>query len=303
MKNKFRSPNTFLPNTTNTLILVDWSNLMYRAWFVSHEQPWVAFCKFFDMLRLCVHKSKQPGVPVNVIFCGESRTKLKRTMIFPEYKGNRKHSKNEEFTIFRRKLEQYIEKLGYKLLRVDGAEADDVIASIVAATCHRCYCKGPCVNCDCQLEYTTDVVIFSGDRDLQQLLVWDRVLIYRAPGLFVDIAAFEKEFAIPIEKYGVYKALIGDKSDNILGVKGFGPVKAKIAINAKTVAEDIWEFGGKEAVQEFRLALELVNLDTKININLSDIYTGSPILNGELNKHLDKRILLEIKRLKEEFIT
>jgi len=275
---------------------------MYRAWFVSREQPWVAFCKFFDMLRLCIHKSKEPGVPINVIFCGESRTQLKRAELFPEYKGTRKRPKNKEFATFRKTLEKYIETLGYKLLRVDGAEADDVIASIVADNCHRCYCKVPCGNCEHAQQYTTDIVIFSGDRDIQQLLAWKRVLIYRAPGLFIDAAAFEEEFGIPVAKYGVYKALIGDKSDNILGVEGFGPVKAQIAIKADTVAEDIWELGGTEAAEQFKLALTLVNLDTKLSINLSDIYTGAPIIQEkELFKNLDKRILLEIKRFKEEF--
>lgn len=302
MSNKFRSPESFRPDTDSTLVLVDWANLMYRAWFVSREQPWVAFCKFFDMLRLCIHKSKQPGVPINVIFAGESRTILKRTEFFPDYKGTRKHSKNTEFAEFRKKLEHYIEKLGYKLLRVDGAEADDVIASIVASTCHRCYCVIPCKDCDCALKYTTDVVIFSGDRDLQQLLAWDRVLIYRAPGLFADITSFEEEFGIPIKKYNVYKALVGDKSDNILGVAGFGPVKAQTAINANSVAEDIWEFGGSQSAAEFKLALRLVNLDTKLDIDLCDIYTGYPKINEkDLHKNLDERILLEIKRFREEF--
>ena len=299
--NKFRPPNSFLTNTTSTLILVDWSNLMYRAWFVSREQPWVAFCKFFDMLRLCVHKSKQPNIPVRIIFCGESRTQLKRTVIFPEYKGTRKHFKNDDFNAFRKKLEFYIRILGYELLRVDGAEADDVMASIVAANCHRCYCLTPCVNCDCALKYTTDIVIFSGDRDLQQLLAWDRVLIYRAPGLFVDEETFVDEFGFPVKKYEIYKALVGDKSDNILGVEGFGPVKASMAINADSVAEDIWELGGKDAADQFRLALSLVKLDTKLEIDTESIYTGAPKLKKEVLKSLDKRILLEVKRFAEEF--
>lgn len=297
----FRPPESFRPDTKSTLVLVDWSNLMYRAWFSSREQPWIALCKFFDMLRLCIHKARQPGVPINMIFCGESRTVLKRTELFPAYKGNRKHSANEEFVAFRQTLTNYIEKLGYILLRVDGAEADDVIASIVASICHRCYCLHPCKNCTHSLQHTTDVVIFSGDRDLQQLLSWERVLIYRAPGLFVNVATFEEEFGIPINKYTIYKALVGDKSDNILGVEGFGPVKAKIAINADTVSEDIWELGDTKAAAEFKLALKLVNLDTKIDINMNDIYIGPPKLDQEFLKHLDSRILLEIKRLKEEF--
>lgn len=288
----FRPPESFLQNTQTTLVLVDWSNLMYRAWFAAKEQPWVAYCKFFDMLRLCIHKSKQPGVPIEVIFCGESKTILKRTQFFPDYKGTRKHTKNEEFALFRKILEHYIERLGYKMLRVDGAEADDVIASITAASCHRWHCK---------LQKTTDVVIFSGDRDLQQLLMWERVLIYRAPGLFISASDFEEEFGIPIKKYTIYKALVGDKSDNILGVEGFGPVKAKTAINANSVAPDIWELGGVRAANQFKLALKLVNLDTRIDIDLSDIYKGAPKIDNELLKKVDSRIIFEIKRLKEEF--
>jgi len=304
MSNIFRKPESFLSNTTSTLVLVDWSNLMYRAWFASREQTWVAFCKFFDMLRLCLHKSQQPGIPINIIFAGESKTILNRTKFFPEYKATRKHSKNEEFVAFRKVLEKYIEGLGYSLIRVDGAEADDVIASIVASTCHRCYCVTPCENCTHSLQHTTDVVIFSGDRDLQQLLSWERVLIYRAPGLFVDIAAFEEDLGIPVNKYTIYKALVGDKSDNILGVEGFGPVKAKVAINANTVPEDIWELGGAKAAAEFKLALKLVNLDTKIDINLSDIYTGAPKIDEKVFfNFINPNILLEIKRFKEEFNT
>lgn len=302
MKNQnFRPPESFLQNTTKTLVLVDWSNLMYRAWFASKEQPWVAYCKFFDMLRLCIYKSRQPGVPIGVIFCGESKTPLKRTIIFPEYKATRKHTKNEEFALFRKVLQHYIENLGYHMLQIDGAEADDVIASIVAGICHRCYCIHPCENCTHALEHTTDIVIFSGDRDLQQLLAWERVLIYRAPGLFVDAETFKEEFGIPVQKYTIYKALIGDKSDNIMGVDGFGPVKAKTAINADSVPEDIWELGGSKAAEEFKKALQLVNLDTRLNIDLCDIYTGEPKIDDKFFEKVDRRILFEIKRFKGEF--
>lgn len=301
MNNKFRPPGTLRQDTELTLILVDYSNLLYRAWFVSREQPWVAFCKFFDMLRLCIHKAKQPGVPIGVIFAGESHTKLERTKLFPDYKGGRTKPKNPEFAEYRKVLNRLISKLGWNILSVDGAEADDVIASIVEQDCHRCYCKVKCENCDCALKYKTDIVIFSGDKDLLQLLAWDRTLIYKAPGLFVGKSDFEEEYGIPVTKYGVYKALIGDSSDNISGVNGFGPVKAKMAINQHTVAEDIWELGGSKAADDFKKALQLVSLNTKLNINLEGLYIGEPLIFENDMKNVDYRIVNDIKRLREEW--
>jgi len=173
----FRPKSSILSNTTALYILVDYSNVLYRAWFVSREEQWIAICKFFDMLRLCVNKSKQPKIPIKIIFAGESKTRLKRKDIFEGYKGDRPPIKNQEFYIYRKNLNRLIQDLGWTILSIDGAEADDVIASIVNQKCHRCYCKVPCENCDCAQKYTEDVVIFSADNDLQQLLAWDRVLI------------------------------------------------------------------------------------------------------------------------------
>jgi len=300
--NRFRAPESYLDDTEQTFILVDYSNLLYRAWFVSSKRPWVAYCKFFDMLRLCVKRSKQRDVPLKVIFAGESRTPLKRFHLFKNYKGNRTNIEDPKFRKFRVELAELLKFLGWDILSVDGAEADDIIASIVAKYCHRCNCKVPCDNCDCASKYKTDIVIFSGDRDLQQCLAWDRTFIYRAPGLFITKKFFEEEYGFPVEKYNIYKALIGDKSDNIKGVEGFGPAKAAIAIKADSVPEDIWEMSGSKGRKEFKLALDLVNLDTKLDIELNDLYLGPPIFEDDtFKKQYDERILLELKKLKEEF--
>lgn len=296
----FRPPESYLDNTEQTLVLVDYSNLLYRAWFVSNQRIWVAYCKFFDMLRLCVKRSKQPGVPIKVIFAGESSTILKRTQFEPTYKGNRKPVTEPKFKEFRSGLHGLIRLLGWDILCIDGAEADDVIASIVAKYCHRCYCKEPCGDdCDCAKKFKTDIVIFSGDRDIQQCLAWDRTFVYRAPGLFITKESFQEEHGFPVEKYNVYKALIGDKSDNIKGVEGFGPAKATKAIQANTVPEDVWEMHGPDGTDQFRLALELVNLDYKIDIDIDALYSGPPVIDETIKT--DGKVMLEVKRLKEEF--
>lgn len=302
MNNHFRPPESYLDNTEQTLVVVDYSNLLYRAWFVSNQRLWVAYCKFFDMLRLCIKRSKQPGVPLKVIFAGESKTILDRKKMAPDYKGTRVPSDDPKFREYRNGLAELIPYLGWEILSVDGAEADDIIASIVAKYCHRCLCKEPCENCDCAQKYKTDVVIFSGDRDIQQCLAWDRTLIYRAPGMFVTKETFEAEHGFAVGKYNVYKALIGDRSDNIKGVEGFGPAKAALAVKAGCVAEDIWEMHGPDGADQFRAALDLVNLDYKLNIDLNEVYSGVPIFNEkEFKKKYNDKVLLEVKRLKEEF--
>ena len=97
---------------------------------------------------------------------------------------------------------------------------------------------------------------------------------------------------------------------NIKGVvgpwEGFGPVHARKAISASCVGEDIWELGGKEASEDFKLALSLVNLDTKLEVPLDDLYSGLPLIKDredEFSKKFDKgkKVLLEVQRLKEEF--
>ena len=130
MNNKFRPPESYLEDTEQTLVLVDYSNLLYRAWFVSAKRPWVAYCKFFDMLRLCVKRSKQKNVPLKVIFAGKSKTKLERAKLFKGYKGNRPQIEDPKFRSFRVELAELLKFIGWDILSVDGAEADDVIARL-----------------------------------------------------------------------------------------------------------------------------------------------------------------------------
>lgn len=293
-------------NTTKTLILVDWSNTMYRSWFSSVDKTWVAYARFFDMLRACVHKVKQPNVPIELIFCGESRVPLERKKIDPAYKSNRVPNKNEGFRQYRQGLCDLLQRLNWALISYPGYEADDCIASIVATTCHRCYCETKCTNCHCADGYTTDIVIFSGDRDLQQLLAWDRVTIWREGKRF-DRQWFEKEYDIPVADFPIWKALCGDASDNIKGVTGFGPVKARIAINAGSVEEDIWEIAGQQGMEDYIKALQLIELNINLPIRPTDFRQFfkngyGPISMAELDElsDIDERILLEIKRLLEE---
>lgn len=56
----------------------------------------------------------------------------------PDYKGTRVFNTDQTFKDFKTGSLEFIKLLGWDIISVDGAEADDVIASIVAKYCHRC---------------------------------------------------------------------------------------------------------------------------------------------------------------------
>lgn len=245
------------------ILVVDWSNIMYRAWWSSQKdielKPWLPLLRFVDMVRTAAQRSKCN----ELIFAGESRKKLKRTSIDPTYKSTRKPMQDPQFKFFRQACADIVKDFGCKIVSIDGAEADDVIASIVDKHCHLCNCKQRCVDCKHTLAYSTEIVIFSNDQDMNQLLAYDRVTIYRHPGVLYSREDFIEEYGFDPKHFTVYKALIGDKSDNIQGCEGFGPVKAKESIVRDTVDKDV-EFSDNE--EAFEKAFELISLDVKLQI-------------------------------------
>lgn len=245
------------------ILVVDWSNIMYRAWWSSQKdielKPWLPLLRFIDMVRTAAQRSKC----TELIFAGESRIPLNRTKIDPTYKATRKPVQDPQFKFFRQDCADIVKDLGCKIVSIDGAEADDVIASIVAKHCHLCNCKKRCVDCTHTLAYSTEIVIFSNDQDMKQLLAYDRVTIYKHPGVLYSREDFIEEYGFDPKHFTVYKALIGDKSDNIQGCEGFGPAKARTVIIQDNVDKELI-FSDNELA--FEKAFELISLDAKLQI-------------------------------------
>src|SRR5262245_59971997 len=119
------------------------------------------------------------------------------------------------------------EAFGFTNLRVDGYEADDVIASLVKRA----------------REQKIPVMVVSGDRDVYQL-VEDGVRVMTTSRGVTDTKIYDREGVI--ERYGVPPELVtdliglkGDTSDNIPGVPGIGD---------KTAAQLLQEYGDLEGV-------------------------------------------------------
>ncbi len=115
------------------------------------------------------------------------------------------------------------ESFSWPVLAVEGVEADDVIATLVARARARDW----------------DVVIYAADKDLMQL-VDDRVVVIDSMRQRTfDIAGVTAKFGVGPDKVADWLALVGDSSDNIPGVAGVG---------AKTAAKLLSDFGSIEGV-------------------------------------------------------
>lgn len=134
--------------------------------------------------------------------------RLYRQDFYPPYKSNRKEPASI-LSETRGKLLRVLpssvsERLG---IWANGAEADDLIQILVE-----------------HLPPDETILICTGDKDLLQCMVHDKVAFYdwRAKKVITPID-FEKEYHFGVDLWPFYKAMVGDSSDNWPGVRGIGP--------------------------------------------------------------------------------
>jgi DNA polymerase-1 len=216
---------------SDELFLIDGNSLAYRAFFALPESiatstgvPTNAIFGFASML-VKILTDYGPKATVVVWDAGDTG----RRELYADYKAQRTTRPDllkEQWPA----LEPLVEAFGYKNLRVQGFEADDVIASIVEQAR--------------QQEPPISVMVVTGDRDAYQLVDDGTVRIMTTSRGITDTRVYDREGVI--ERYGIPPELIpdfiglkGDTSDNIPGVPGIGD---------KTAAELLQRFGSLESV-------------------------------------------------------
>jgi DNA polymerase-1 len=218
---------------SDELFLIDGNSLAYRAFFALPESiatsTGIPTNAIFGLASMLVKILTEYGqLPTIVVWDGGYTG---RKELYPEYKAQRSSRPDllkEQWPHF----EPLIEAFGYRNLRVEGFEADDVIASIaeVAKTAG-----------DGGEPIPTTVL--TGDRDAFQLI--DGTTKILAPGRGItdtklyDAQAVIDRYGIPPELVPDFIGLKGDTSDNIPGVPGIGD---------KTAAELLQRFGSLETV-------------------------------------------------------
>ncbi len=145
-----------------------------------------------------------------VVFWDGNSNSSARKLIYPQYKEHRRSDFNEfkqdSFNEQKERIKQYLEEMFVRQIVIDNNEADDLIAYY------------------CQISEDEIKTIFSGDKDLTQLIS-DKVSIYspNSKQVYKNGDKIKIQFhEFPHQNIKTYKILSGDKSDNIDGIYYLG---------------------------------------------------------------------------------
>ncbi len=214
------------------LFLIDGPSLVYRAFFALPESiatstgiPTNAIFGFASMLVKIV---TEHGVCPTVVAWDAGTSG--RNELFPEYKAQRR-SRPDLLKQQWPAMEPLVEAFGYRNVRVEGYEADDVIASLA----QRALSASPPV----------PVMIVTGDRDVFQLIDEQGLVKVMATSRGItDTKTYDRQAVI--DRYGIPPELIpdfyglkGDTSDNIPGIPGIGDKTASDLIQAYGSLEQV----------------------------------------------------------------
>lgn len=231
------------------LVIIDANNQLHRLYHamgaLSAAKAWKRHLQTFCKLLAGGDCSK-----VYVAFDGPGGSAW-RTKIEPAYKGERPEKQADLIELLGDARFAAAEA-GHEVLCAPGAEADDLIAAVVSQHADRC-------------------VMVSSDKDLHQLLEAGRVNQLRKysvkGGELVDCrwytaVGFTDQYKILPEQWPTWKAIAGDKSDDLSGVPQCGPVCASKVVSkypsvAAIAAADPWQLPCKNVERtNLRRAIE-----------------------------------------------
>jgi len=281
-----------------TLYLIDGHALAYRMYFAltaggtsqrwqtSKGEPTAGIYGFArELLR--IFEQEKPDYLAVAFDTG----KTFRDVIYPEYKATRAKMPDDLRQQIER-IREMVDTFNIPRLEMEGFEADDVLGSAAV------WAAGQGLG----------VKIITGDRDLLQL-VNDRTIVY--------LAGDDQNFITPEDVLGKlhvrpeqvvdYKALVGDKSDNIPGVPGVGEKTTENLISKYGTLDNIYahlpeieprwraklEAGRESAYLSYKLAAIRTDLVVPIDLEQARIEVFEPHKVEALFRALEFRTLID----------
>ena len=219
----------------NKIILIDSNSIMHRAY---HALPTLnngkgqytgAIYGFLNILFKLIEQEK----PTHIAAVFDAPTKTFRHDMYAEYKGTRKPT-DPELKMQFEPIKKILKMLNVYTIELAGYEADDLVGTLAR-------------------KFDEPTVIVTGDRDSFQLVDDSTTIMWTKVGVSnvekVDLDYLRTLGFDSTEQFIDYKALRGDASDNIPGIKGVGEKTAMDLLckykSLDGVFENANEIGGK----------------------------------------------------------
>ena len=217
-----------IPGDKKTLLLVDGSSYLYRAFHAMPDlraNPTDPTSPATGAIRGMVNMLQKLRKDVRADYAAcvfDAKGPTFRDALYPAYKAQRSPMPDD----LRSQIEpvhEVVGLLGWPVLNVPGVEADDVIGTLACMASRQ----------------GIEVVISSGDKDLSQLVDEHITVIDTMNDRRRDLAGVEAEFGVPPRLMVDYQTLVGDAVDNVPGVPKVGP---------KTAVKWLLEYGSLDAL-------------------------------------------------------
>ena len=251
---------------------------------------------FLNSLGRLIHNHKP--TEVYVFFDGAESTNRKKR-ILPEYKkgrGTRKitnkfifHSSDEEHEAKLgqlRRLVEYLKFLPVKTVIINGIEADDAISYVAQ-------------------KLNKKSLIVSSDKDFLQI-VSDKIQVFRPiEKTYYTPERIREIYGVLPENFLIFKTLVGDKSDNVDGVKGIGP-KGVTKLFPELLSEVIGIDGlidlCAEKMQQNALYSKIILTEPELKKQHKVMNLLEPMMHESHEDHLDEIMESEFPEINEEVI-
>ena len=217
------------------ILLIDGNSMANRAFYATMGRMMKtptgistnAVYGFFQIMFKTIEEEN----PDKIIVAFDISSSEKRTKIFSEYKAGR-HKTPEDLTMQFPIIKELLRMMNIPIVQKDGIEADDILGAIAKK-------EGKKGN---------KIIILTGDRDYFQLvdmnvnIRYPKTIMGKTEYIIYDNYKVNEEYGLTPEKLIEVKALMGDASDNIPGVKGIGE---------KTALKLIIQFGSLEKIYKY----------------------------------------------------
>lgn len=239
---------------TKRLVIIDGMSVFYRGYFampglsLSDGTPSGGVFGFASIAIEVIKKLEPDYIAVAWDIRGTSTGK--RSEIYADYKAGRTKPP-DDFYAQLPILHELLESFGWPLYELDQYEADDIMGTVAREASE----KG------------IETCIVTGDYDMMQLISPTTSVYITKKGselIYFDDDAFFEKYGVKVSQFVDYKALVGDTSDNIPGVRKIGPKAAEKLLTEYKDLDGIYEH-----IDELKGAQKQYLIDDKVNAYMS----------------------------------